>query len=58
MDGGTTKTSGWAVFLFLMGFTTLVTAAIGGGFLSLIAGAVILFISVGLFKVAREKEGV
>ena len=58
MDGGTTKLSGWAVFWFLTGFTILATAAIGGGILSLIAGAVVLVISAGLFKAARAKEGV
>ncbi len=58
MDGGTTKLSGWAVFWFLLGFTILGTAAIGGGVVSLIAGAVVLIVSVGLFKAAREKEGV
>ena len=58
MDGGTTSTSGWAVALFLAGFTILGTAAIGGGLLSLIAGAAVLFISAGLFKAARAKEAV
>ena len=58
MDGGTTKLSGWAVFWFLAGFTILGTAPIGGGIVSLIAGAVVLFISAGLFKAARAKEGI
>ena len=58
MDGGTTSLSGWAVFAFLIGFTILGTAAIGGGFLSFIVGGVVLFISVSLFKAARQKEGV
>ena len=57
MDGGTTKTSGWAVFWFLLGFTLLGTVAIGGGALSLIGGLVILGTSAVLFKAAREKEG-
>ena len=57
MDGGTTKTSGWAVFWFLLGFTILGTAAIGGGALSLIAAAITLGGSVVLFKAAREEEG-
>ena len=55
---GTTKTSGWALFWFLSGFTVLVTAAIGGGFLSLVVGAVMLILSVVLFKAARKKEEV
>ena len=46
------------MFVFLAGFTILGTMAIGGGLLSLIAGVVVHFISVGLFKAAREKEGV
>ncbi len=53
---GTTKASGWALFWFLFGFTTLGTTAIGGGILSLIAGAAILLMSVVLFKKAREIE--
>ena len=57
MDGGTTKTSGWAVFLFLAGFTILATLAIGGGALSLIGGVGTLGASAILFKAAREKEG-
>ena len=57
MDGGTTKTSGWAVFWFLTGFTILGTAAIGGGVLSLIGTIVTLGLSAVLFKAAREKEG-
>ncbi len=55
---GTTKTSGWALFWFLSGFTVLVTAVIGGGFLSLVVGAVMLILSVVLFKAARKKEEV
>ena len=54
---GTTSTSGWAVFWFLLGFTILGTAAIGGGLLSLIAGAAILIYSAAVFKAARQKEG-
>ncbi len=57
MDGGTTKLSGWAVSWFLLGFTTLGTAAIGGGFISLVAGAALILYSAVLFKSAREKEG-
>ena len=58
MDGGTTKSSGLAVFWFLLGFTILGTTAIGGGALSLIAGIGILIYSVVLFKVARKKEAI
>lgn len=54
---GTTKTSGWAVFWFLLGFTILGTAAAGGGTLSLLAGAAVLIASGFLFKAARAKEG-
>ena len=57
MDGGTTSLSGWGVFWFLLGFTILGTAAIGGGLLSLIGGIVTLAISVLTFKAARAKEG-
>ena len=58
MDGGTTKLSGWAVFMFLLGFTILGTTAIGGGLLSTVAGLGVLALSVGLFKAAREKEAI
>ena len=54
---GTTRTSGWAVFLFLVGFTTLGTAAIGGGAFSLIGGAAVIGVSCFLFRQARIKEG-
>ncbi len=54
---GTTKASGWALFWFLLGFTILGTAAIGGGILSLIAGAAILVMSAVLFISARKVEG-
>ena len=53
---GTTSTSGWAVFWFMLGFTILGTAAIGGGVLSLLAGAAFIVCSGFLFKTAREKE--
>ena len=53
---GTTSTSGWALFLFLLGFTVVGMAAAGGGALSLLAGAVILVFSAALFKSARVKE--
>ena len=54
---GTTKASGWALFWFLFGFTTLGTAAIGGGVLSLIGGAAIIVMSAVLFISARKIEG-
>lgn len=55
---GTTSTSGWAVFIFLLGFIILGTAAIGGGILSVAGGAVVTGVSVYLFKQARIKEDV
>ena len=54
--GGTTKESGWALFVFLLGFTILGTAAVGGGIISLIAGIAVIGISLGIFKSARLKE--
>ena len=56
--GGTTRTSGWAVFLFLAGFTILGTSVIGGGIVSLAAGSVVIIISGIVFKTARAKEEV
>ena len=53
---GTTKTSGWALFWFLLGFTILGTAAIGGGFISILGAAATLGLSAYLFKQARLKE--
>ena len=53
---GTTSASGWAVFWFLLGFTILGTAGTGGGFFSVLAGAVVMVISGVLFKSARAKE--
>ena len=53
---GTTKMSGWALFWFLLGFTILGTAAIGGGILSLGAGAAVIVYSAVLFGAARAKE--
>ena len=53
---GTTATSGWALFWFLLGFTVLGTAAIGGGIFRLIAGIGIIGYSAILFKSARVKE--
>jgi len=53
---GTTSTSGWAVFLFLLGFTALGTLAIGGGILGGAAGAALLGASCYLFKQAKIKE--
>ena len=53
---GTTSTSGWAVFLFLLGFTVVGTSAVGGGLLSWLGGGVLLAVSAALFKTARAKE--
>lgn len=53
---GTTATSGWAVFWFLLGFTVLGTTAIGGGALSFLGGSAIIVFSGVLFKSARAKE--
>ena len=53
---GTTSTSGWAVFLFLVGFTILGTAAIGGGILSAVGGLAVIAVSFYLFHQARIKE--
>ena len=53
---GTTKTSGWALFWFLLGFTILGTSAVGGGVIALLAGAGTLVLSGVLFKSARLKE--
>ena len=53
---GTTSTSGWAMCLFLLGFTILGTAATGGGVLSFLGGVVVLGISGVLFKAAKAKE--
>ena len=54
----TTKTSGWALFWFLLGFTILGTAAAGGGILSLIGAGIAIVVSVILFQAARKKEEV
>ncbi len=54
--GGTTKGSGWALFLFLLGFTVLGTAAVGGGILSVIAGLALIGVSCALFKAVRATE--
>ena len=53
---GTTSTSGWAVFLFLLGFTILGTTGIGGGILSLVAGVAVIGVSAAVFQAARPKE--
>ena len=53
---GTTSTSGWAVFLFLLGFTILGTLGIGGGIVSFIGGAAVIGVSAALFQAARPKE--
>ena len=53
---GTTATSGWALLWFLLGFTILGTAGIGGGILSFLAGTGAIIIAGVLFKSARTKE--
>jgi hypothetical protein len=53
---GTTRTSGWAVFWFLLGFTLIVTPTVGGGILGFAAGAASLAYSVVLFQAAKKKE--
>ncbi len=53
---GTTTTSGWAVLLFLLGFTILGASAVGGGVLSLLGGVVLIGVSGALFKSVRPKE--
>ena len=53
---GTTKYSGIALALFLLGFTIIGTAAIGGGMISLLAGSALAVVSAVVFKTARVKE--
>ena len=53
---GTTSTSGWAVFLFILGFTVLGTAAIGSGILGILGGAALIVGSGVMFKAARARE--
>ena len=53
---GTTATSGWALFWFLLGFTIMGAAGAGGGVLSLLAGTGIMIYSGVLFNSARAKE--
>ena len=56
--GGTTTTSGWALFWFLLGYTVIGTSAIGGGIFSFLGGAAMIIYSGILFKAARAKEEV
>lgn len=53
---GTTALSGWAVFIFLLGFTILGTAGTGAGALGLLTGAAVIAVSAVMFKSARAKE--
>ena len=53
---GTTKYSGIALALFLLGFTVIGTAAVGGGLMSILAGSVLALVSAVIFKSARVKE--
>ena len=52
---GTTATSGWALFWFLLGFTLLGTVGIGWGPVGLLGGGMIAWSCV-LFRAARAKE--
>ncbi len=54
--GGTTKYSGIALALFLLAFTIIGTAAVGGGLISILAGSAIAIVSAMVFKSARVKE--
>ncbi len=56
MAVGTTKQSGWALFWFLLGFTILGTAAVGGGIGSLAAGVILIAMSFVQFKAIRATE--
>ncbi len=53
---GTTSTSGWALFWFLLGFTILGTSAVGGGVFSVVGSLAVLGLSCVLFQSARAKE--
>ncbi len=53
---GTTATSGWALFWFLLGFTVLGTTATGAGVFGLLGGAALVGLSVVLFQSAKAKE--
>lgn len=53
---GTTATSGWATLWFMLGFTILGTAMVGGGIFSAIAGLALIGLSLFLYKAARVKE--
>lgn len=54
--GGTTKESGWALFWFLLGFTTLGTGFAGTGILGVAGGIALIAISFFMFKAIRVKE--
>ena len=53
---GTTATSGWALFWFLLGFTVLGATGAGGGVLSFVGGVALIGVSCVLFRAARAKE--
>ena len=53
---GTTKTSGWALFWFLLGFTVVFTPTVGAGILGFAGGAAMLAYSAYLFKTVRPQE--
>lgn len=54
---GTTSTSGWALFWFLLGFTVFGTVTIGGGALAVLGGIAMIIVSGVLFRKARTLEG-
>jgi len=53
---GTTATSGWALFWFLLGFTMLGTSQVGGGWLSVLGGLAMIGLSCVVFQSARTRE--
>ena len=53
---GTTSTSGWAFFWFLLGFAALGGLGIGGGALAGFGGIALIVVSAVLFRSARAKE--
>lgn len=52
---GTTKTSGWAMFWFLLGFTLLFVPTIGPAYVGFV-GAAFLALSAYMFKAVRPQE--
>jgi uncharacterized membrane protein YbaN (DUF454 family) len=52
---GTTSTSGWAVFFFLVGFMLAGTIFVGS-VLSALVGAALIVVSITLFQKAKQLE--